>query len=109
MSIEKFSVDCCVSEMKLIMEYDIDMEFCDEKWQKSEVETKKVPSIVTSRNVKVRNVPTVGVASNFAPLSEIRNKIACLRDLLDFSPCSGSATLLEVAKSCCFLLDSSLN
>ncbi|XP_047973420.1 uncharacterized protein LOC125215877 [Salvia hispanica] len=65
-------------------------------FEKSEVETKKVPSIVTSRNVKVRNVPTVGVASNFAPLSEIRNKIACLRDLLDFSPCSGSATLLEL-------------
>ncbi|KAG6392221.1 hypothetical protein SASPL_146434 [Salvia splendens] len=65
-------------------------------FEKSEAETKKVPSIVTSRNVKVRTVPTVGVAGNFSPLNEIRNKIACFRDLLDFLPCSGSATLLEL-------------
>ncbi|KAL1537506.1 hypothetical protein AAHA92_30012 [Salvia divinorum] len=65
-------------------------------FEKREADTKKVPSIITSRNVKVRNVPTVGVAGNFASLTEIRNKIACFRDLLDFSPCSGSATLLEL-------------
>lgn len=37
-----------------------------------------------------------GVAVNFVSLNEIRSKIACFRDLLDFSPCDGSATLLEV-------------
>ena len=46
------------------------------------------------------NVPMVssprGVAGSLGFMTEIRDKIGCFRDLLDFSPCAGSATLLEV-------------
>ncbi|XP_041995915.1 uncharacterized protein LOC121746051 [Salvia splendens] len=69
-------------------------------FEKSGIETKKIPSIITSRNVNVMNAPTVssprGVAGSLGSLTEIRNKIGCFRDLLDFSPCAGSATLLEL-------------
>lgn len=37
-----------------------------------------------------------GVAGNLVSMTEIRNKVSCFRDMLDFSPCLGSATLLEV-------------
>ncbi|XP_041989399.1 uncharacterized protein At4g04980-like [Salvia splendens] len=61
---------------------------------------KIIPSIITSRNVNVMNVPTVssprGVAGSLGSMTEIRDKIGCFRDLLDFSPCAGSATLLEL-------------
>lgn len=46
------------------------------------------------------NVPTDSsprrVAGSLGSMTEIRNKIGCFRDLLDFSPCAGSDTLLEV-------------
>ncbi|KAG6383713.1 hypothetical protein SASPL_156514 [Salvia splendens] len=37
-----------------------------------------------------------GVAGSLGSMTEIRDKIGCFRDLLDFSPCAGSATLLEL-------------
>ncbi|XP_047943162.1 uncharacterized protein LOC125190003 [Salvia hispanica] len=37
-----------------------------------------------------------GVAGSLGFMTEIRDKIGCFRDLLDFSPCAGSATLLEL-------------
>lgn len=39
-----------------------------------------------------------GVAGNFVTMTELRKKISSLRDLLDFSPCAGSASVNEVIK-----------
>ncbi|CAA0817901.1 Unknown protein [Striga hermonthica] len=40
-----------------------------------------------------------GVAGNFVTMTELRNKITTLRDLLDFSPCVGSASVSELLTS----------
>lgn len=37
-----------------------------------------------------------GVAGNFVIMTDIKNKISIFRDLLDFAPCSGSATVTEL-------------
>lgn len=58
-------------------------------------------SNISSRNAS-KNVDDAkpgssgGVAGNFVSMTEIRNKVSCFRDLLDLSPCLGSATLPEV-------------
>lgn len=76
-------------------------ENCGWKWQKGGGggERNKSPENAPGkicRNGKVTGGSPRGVAVNFVSLTEIRNKIACFRDLLDFSPCVASATLLEV-------------
>lgn len=40
-----------------------------------------------------------GFASNFMVMTELRNKTLTLRDLLDLSPCIGSASVHEVVLS----------
>ncbi|KAK4439918.1 COP1-interacting protein 7 [Sesamum alatum] len=54
----------------------------------------------TSKNVRDVKASTVrsscGVASNFVTMTELRNKISTFRDLLDFSPCVGSASVNEL-------------
>ncbi|XP_073311870.1 uncharacterized protein [Primulina huaijiensis] len=37
-----------------------------------------------------------GVAGNFLTMTDLKNKISIFRDLLDFAPCSGSATVTEL-------------
>ncbi|XP_075488989.1 uncharacterized protein LOC142527888 [Primulina tabacum] len=37
-----------------------------------------------------------GVAGNFVTMTDLKNKISIFRDLLDFAPCSGSATVTEL-------------
>ncbi|XP_073125612.1 uncharacterized protein [Henckelia pumila] len=37
-----------------------------------------------------------GVAGNFVTMTDLKNKISTFRDLLDFAPCSGSATVTEL-------------
>ena len=63
------------------------------------VEKKKTPPIAVSKSFKskgstVRN--SSRVAGNFIIMTELRNKILTLRDLLDLSPCIGSASVNEV-------------
>lgn len=44
-----------------------------------------------------------GVADNFVTMTELRNKLSTFRDLLDFSPCLGSASLIQVTKPILFV------
>ncbi|XP_073030503.1 uncharacterized protein [Primulina eburnea] len=37
-----------------------------------------------------------GAAGNFVTMTDLKNKISTFRDLLDFAPCSGSATVTEL-------------
>ncbi|EYU27941.1 hypothetical protein MIMGU_mgv1a0188961mg, partial [Erythranthe guttata] len=49
------------------------------------------------RNMKASTVSsTSGVAGNFITMTELRNKISIFRDLLDFSPCSASASVTQL-------------
>ncbi|KAL0442793.1 UNVERIFIED_CONTAM: hypothetical protein Slati_2002000 [Sesamum latifolium] len=54
----------------------------------------------TSKHVRNMKASTVcnssGVAGNFVTMTELRNKISTFRDLLDFSPCVGSASVNEL-------------
>ncbi|KAL0398626.1 UNVERIFIED_CONTAM: hypothetical protein Sradi_2205900 [Sesamum radiatum] len=54
----------------------------------------------TSKNVRGMKASMVcsssGVAGNFVTMTELRNKISTFRDLLDFSPCVGSASVNEL-------------
>ncbi|KAL0353118.1 UNVERIFIED_CONTAM: hypothetical protein Sangu_0893100 [Sesamum angustifolium] len=54
----------------------------------------------TSKNARHMKASTVcssnGVAGNFATMTELRNKMSTFRDLLDFSPCVGSASVNEL-------------
>uniref|UniRef100_A0A3Q7FR42 Uncharacterized protein n=1 Tax=Solanum lycopersicum TaxID=4081 RepID=A0A3Q7FR42_SOLLC len=64
------------------------------------VEKKKTPPIAVSKSFKskgstVRN--SSRVAGNFIIMTELRNKILTLRDLLDLSPC-----IVFFFHSCCF-------
>ncbi|KAK4347119.1 hypothetical protein RND71_033458 [Anisodus tanguticus] len=63
------------------------------------IEKKKTPPIAVSKSFKskgsaVRN--SCRVAGNFIIMTELRNKILTLRDLLDLSPCIGSASVNEL-------------
>ncbi|XP_015055300.2 uncharacterized protein At4g04980-like [Solanum pennellii] len=65
-------------------------------------ETEKTSSIVVSKSFnasatkgsRVHN--SCGVAGNFVIMTALRSKILTLRDLLDLSPCFGSASLIEL-------------
>ncbi|KAG5579314.1 hypothetical protein H5410_049941 [Solanum commersonii] len=65
-------------------------------------ETEKTSSIVVSKSFnasatkgsRVHN--SCGVAGNFVIMTALRSKILILRDLLDLSPCFGSASLNEL-------------
>lgn len=65
-------------------------------------ETEMTSSIVVSKSFnasatkgsRVHN--SCGVAGNFVIMTALRSKILTLRDLLDLSPCFGSASLNEV-------------
>ncbi|KAL0363347.1 UNVERIFIED_CONTAM: COP1-interacting protein 7 [Sesamum calycinum] len=54
----------------------------------------------TSKNARHMKASTVcssnAVAGNFVTMTELRNKISTFRDLLDFSPCVGSASVNEL-------------
>lgn len=63
------------------------------------IEKKKTPPIAVSKSFKskgstVRN--SCRVAGNFIIMTELRNKILTMRDLLDLSPCIGSSSVNEV-------------
>ncbi|XP_049357881.1 uncharacterized protein At4g04980 isoform X1 [Solanum verrucosum] len=63
------------------------------------IEKKRTPPIAVSKSFKskgstVRN--SCRVAGNFIIMTELRNKILTLRDLLDLSPCIGSASVNEL-------------
>ncbi|PHU12373.1 hypothetical protein BC332_19303 [Capsicum chinense] len=64
------------------------------------IEKKKTPPIAVSKIFKskgstVRN--SCRVAGNFIIMTELRNKILTMRDLLDLSPCIGSSSVNELA------------
>ncbi|KAL0305772.1 UNVERIFIED_CONTAM: hypothetical protein Sradi_5994500 [Sesamum radiatum] len=70
-----------------------------EKWQgKTRQDSNKNCS--TSKNARHMKASTVcssnAVAGNFVTMTELRNKISTFRDLLDFSPCAGSASVNEL-------------
>ncbi|KAH6790571.1 hypothetical protein C2S51_005577 [Perilla frutescens var. frutescens] len=50
----------------------------------------------SSKNVETKDSSSRGVAGHFVAMIEIRNKVSCLRDLLDLAPCVGSATIFEL-------------
>ncbi|PHT56059.1 hypothetical protein CQW23_04545 [Capsicum baccatum] len=63
------------------------------------IEKKKTPPTAVSKSFKskgstVRN--SCRVAGNFIIMTELRNKILTMRDLLDLSPCIGSASVNEL-------------
>ncbi|KAM3380038.1 hypothetical protein P3S68_005611 [Capsicum galapagoense] len=63
------------------------------------IEKKKTPPIAVSKSFKskgstVRN--SCRVAGNFIIMTELRNKILTMRDLLDLSPCIGSSSVNEL-------------
>ncbi|KAM3251640.1 hypothetical protein P3L10_005710 [Capsicum annuum] len=63
------------------------------------IEKKKTPPIPVSKSFKskgstVRN--SCRVAGNFIIMTELRNKILTMRDLLDLSPCIGSSSVNEL-------------
>lgn len=64
------------------------------------LEKNKTPAIAISKSFKSTKGSTVRnscrVAGNFIIMTELRNKILTLRDLLDLSPCIGSASVNEV-------------
>ncbi|XP_016493098.2 uncharacterized protein LOC107812484 [Nicotiana tabacum] len=63
-------------------------------------ETKKTPSIIVSKGYSTTKGSRVhnscGVADNFIIMTALRSKILTLRDLLDLSPCLGSASVNEL-------------
>ncbi|XP_016437961.2 uncharacterized protein LOC107763965 [Nicotiana tabacum] len=64
------------------------------------LEKNKTPAIAISKSFKSSKGSTVRnscrVAGNFIIMTELRNKILTLRDLLDLSPCIGSASVNEL-------------
>ncbi|XP_016481641.2 uncharacterized protein LOC107802627 [Nicotiana tabacum] len=64
------------------------------------LEKNKTPAIAISKSFKSTKGSTVRnscrVAGNFIIMTELRNKILTLRDLLDLSPCIGSASVNEL-------------
>ncbi|XP_016462396.2 uncharacterized protein LOC107785572 [Nicotiana tabacum] len=64
------------------------------------VKTPKAATLHNSSVAKTTKSPTFhnscGVASNFRIMTDIRNKILSLRDLLDLSPCDGSESANEL-------------
>ncbi|GER36492.1 hydroxyproline-rich glycoprotein [Striga asiatica] len=65
---------------------------------KARTETNNKTSNVTSKNAKSMKSSS-GVAGNFVTMTALMNKITTLRDLLDFSPCVGSASVSELLTS----------
>nr|XP_016481911.1 PREDICTED: protein diaphanous homolog 1-like [Nicotiana tabacum] len=63
-------------------------------------ETQKTPSIIVSKSLSATKGSRVhnscGVADNFIIMTALRSKILTLRDLLDLSPCLGSASVNEL-------------
>ncbi|KAK4485202.1 hypothetical protein RD792_007828 [Penstemon davidsonii] len=57
-------------------------------------------TFVSSKNIKNKKSSTVqkscGVAGKFVTMTELKNKISIFRDLVDFSPCVGSASVNEL-------------
>ncbi|OIT06172.1 uncharacterized protein A4A49_08024 [Nicotiana attenuata] len=63
-------------------------------------ETQKTPSIIVSKSLSTTKGSRVhnscGVADNFIIMTALRSKTLTLRDLLDLSPCLGSASVNEL-------------
>ncbi|PHT61572.1 hypothetical protein T459_34575 [Capsicum annuum] len=91
---------CAVYELRyLCLQHKMQDKNMKETKRNPIIEKKKTPPIAVSKIFKskgstVRN--SCRVAGNFIIMTELRNKILTMRDLLDLSPCIGSSSVNEL-------------